>query len=91
VNKVIFLISLLKFKLEDVFEIYKKRQQSAITDATILEWIKSQGIESNELLKFIDYKPSISAQDLMSQGFKGKSLGDEIKRLEVEKFKSTLG
>jgi len=91
VTKVIFLISLLKFKLEDVFDIYKKRQQSAITDDTILEWIKSQGIESNELLKFIDYKPSISAQDLMSQGFKGKSLGDEIKRLEVEKFKSTLG
>jgi hypothetical protein len=26
----------------------------------------------------------------MSQGFKGKELGDEIKRLEVEKFKKML-
>jgi hypothetical protein len=26
----------------------------------------------------------------MSQGFKGKELGIEIKRLEVEKFKSML-
>jgi hypothetical protein len=26
----------------------------------------------------------------MSQGFKGKELGDEIKRLEVEKFKQML-
>jgi hypothetical protein len=26
----------------------------------------------------------------MSQGFKGKALGDEIKRLEVEKFKEML-
>ncbi len=90
-TKVQFLISLLNFQVEDVFDIYKKRQQCGISDATILEWIKSQGIENNELLKFIDYKPSISAQDLMSQGFKGKSLGDEIKRLEIEKFKSTLG
>jgi hypothetical protein len=26
----------------------------------------------------------------MSQGFKGKELGDEIKRLEIEKFKQML-
>jgi hypothetical protein len=26
----------------------------------------------------------------MSQGFKGKALGDEIKRLEIEKFKQML-
>lgn len=89
-TKVTFLISLLSFKIEDVFDIYKKRQQCAITDATILEWLKVQGIDTNELIKFVDYKPSVSAQELMSQGFKGKSLGDEIKRLEIENFKSNL-
>jgi len=26
----------------------------------------------------------------MSQGFKGKALGDEIKRLEIENFKKLL-
>jgi hypothetical protein len=35
----------------------------------------------------LKYKPSVSAEDLMKQGFKGKALGDEIKRLEIEKFK----
>lgn len=89
-TKVQFLISLLSFKVEDVFDIYKKRQQCAITDATILEWLKVEGIDNDTLVKFIDYKPSVSAQDLMSQGFKGKSLGEEIKRLEIEKFKSVL-
>jgi len=89
-TKVTFLISLLNFKVEDVFDIYKKRQQCAITDATILEWLKVETIDTNELIKFIEYKPSVSAQELMSQGFKGKALGDEIKRLEVEKFKQML-
>jgi tRNA nucleotidyltransferase/poly(A) polymerase len=89
-TKVAFLISLLNFKVEDVFDIYKKRQQCAITDATILEWLKVQTIDTNELVKFVEYKPSVLAQELMSQGFKGKALGDEIKRLEVEKFKETL-
>jgi tRNA nucleotidyltransferase/poly(A) polymerase len=89
-TKVTFLISLLNFKVEDVFDIYKKRQQCAITDATILEWLKVKGIDTDTLVKFVEYRPSVSAQELMSQGFKGKALGDEIKRLEVEKFKETL-
>jgi tRNA nucleotidyltransferase/poly(A) polymerase len=89
-NKVAFLISLLSFNVEDVFDVYKKRQQCAVTDQTILEWLKVQGINKNELIKFVDYKPSISAQELMSQGFKGRELGLEIKRLEVEKFKQMI-
>lgn len=89
-TKVTFLLSLLNFKVEDVFDIYKKRQQCAITDATILEWLKVQGIDTDTLVKFVEYKPSVSAQELMSQGFKGKDLGDEIKRLEIEKFKQML-
>ena len=89
-TKVTFLISLLSFKIEDVFDIYKKRQQCAISDVTILEWLKVQGIDSDELIKFVEYKPSVSAQELMSQGLKGKELGIEIKRLEIEKFKSML-
>ena len=89
-TKVTLLISLLNFKVEDVFDIYKKRQQCAITDDTILEWLKVQSIDTNELIKFVEYRPSISAQELISQGFKGKSLGDEIKRLEIEKFKQMI-
>ena len=89
-TKVTLLISLLNFKVEDVFDIYKKRQQCAITDDTILEWLKVETIDTNELIKFVEYRPSISAQELISQGFKGKSLGDEIKRLEIEKFKQMI-
>ena len=89
-TKITFLISLLNFKVEDVFDIYKKRQQCAITDATILEWLKVETIDTNELVKFVEYKPSVSAQELMSQGFKGKDLGIKIKELEIEKFKQMI-
>jgi tRNA nucleotidyltransferase/poly(A) polymerase len=89
-TKVTLLISLLNFKVEDVFDIYKKKQQCAITDATILEWLKVETIDTDTLIKFVEYKPSVLAQELMSQGFKGKELGDEIKRLEIEKFKQMI-
>lgn len=89
-TKVVFLISLLKFNEEEVFDIYKKRQQCAISDATILEWIEAENINNDALIKFVEYKPTVSAQELMSQGFKGKDLGEEIKRREIEKFKSMI-
>ena len=89
-TKVVFLVSLLSFKVEDVFDIYKKRQQCAISDETILEWLKVQSINDDSLIKFVEYKPSVSSQELMEQGFKGRELGLEIKRLEIEKFKSML-
>jgi tRNA nucleotidyltransferase/poly(A) polymerase len=89
-TKVTFLISLLNFKVEDVFDIYKKRQQCAITDATILEWLKVETIDTDTLIKFVEYKPSVLAQELMSQGFKGRDLGIKIKELEIEKFKQMI-
>ena len=88
-TKVVFLVSLLTFKTEDVFDIYKKRQQCAITDQTILEWIKLMNL-SDMVIKFVNYKPSVSAEELMSQGFKGRDLGIKIKELEIEKFKQML-
>jgi tRNA nucleotidyltransferase/poly(A) polymerase len=89
-TKVQFLISLLSFKVEGVFDIYKKKQQCGISDTTILEWLKVHSIDTDTLIKFVEWRPSVSVQELMSKGFKGKALGDEIKRLEVEKFKSLL-
>ena len=89
-KKIVFLLELSKMNVEDVFDIFKKRQQCAITDSTILEWLRVSKNQNDMLLKFIEYKPTVSSQELMAQGIKGKDLGIEIKRLETEKFKEML-
>jgi tRNA nucleotidyltransferase/poly(A) polymerase len=89
-KKIVFLLELSKMKVEDVLDLFRKRQQCSITDATILEWLRVSNNQNDMLVKFIDYKPTTSSQELMSQGFKGKELGIEIKRLETEKFKQML-
>jgi tRNA nucleotidyltransferase/poly(A) polymerase len=89
-KKIVFLLDLSKMNVEDVLDIFRKRQQCAITDATILEWLRVSDNQNDMLVKFIDYKPTTSSQELMSQGFKGKELGEEIKRLEIDKFKQML-
>jgi hypothetical protein len=76
--------------VEDVFDVFKKKVASGISDSTIIEWLKVTGNETSMLIKFVHYKPTVSSQELMDQGFKGKELGLEIKRLEIEKFKNML-
>jgi hypothetical protein len=61
-----------------------------VTNSQIIDWLDTCSITKGIFIRFIDYVPSVSAEDLMNKGFKGKALGDEIKRLEIEKFKKFI-
>jgi tRNA nucleotidyltransferase/poly(A) polymerase len=89
-NKVVFLINFLKFNIELVFDFYKKKQQCDISNNTILEWLRVQNINDDASIKFVEYLPSVSSQDLISQGFSGRELGMKIKELEIKKFKEII-
>ena len=89
-KKVVFLIDLTNMTAESAYDMSKRRQQCAISDETMLEWLKVNDSQFPVPLKFIEYKPTVSSQELMAKGFKGKELGLEIKRLEIEKFKSMI-
>jgi len=89
-KKVMFLLSFSILTPEIAFEMFKKKEQCFITDATILEWIKVCSINDPVKIKFLEYKPSTSAEELMAKGITGRELGLEIKRLEIENFKKLL-
>lgn len=89
-SKVVFLIDLLKLTPENVFDLYKKKVRCHVSNYQIIDWLDTCEIHARVFIRFIDYIPSVSAEDLMSKGFKGKELGEEIKRLEIEKFKQML-
>ena len=89
-KKVVFLNKMQLFSSDNVFSAYKSKVACHIQNDIILDWFKVLNINNvafKEFYKFLDYRPSVSAQDLMSKGFKGKPLGDEIERLEAEAFK----
>ena len=89
-TKVVFLIDLLQLTVETAFDLYKKKIRCHVTNHQIIDWLDTNGIHKVIFIRFIDYVPTVSAEDLMSQGFKGKELGDEIKKREIEKFKQML-
>ena len=90
-SKIVFLNQLLDFTPDDITDLYKKKVQCGIEDSIILEWLKVTKFNDDPLCsKFLLYKPSVSSKELMDKGFKGQALGDEIKRLEVEKFTNMI-
>jgi tRNA nucleotidyltransferase/poly(A) polymerase len=86
-KKIVFLVSLRDFDVEKVLDYWKKRQSSGISDQTILEWLTKTAVEREDIIKFVDWKPSVKSEELINKGFSGKALGEEIRRLEVENFK----
>ena len=89
-SKVVFLIDLLKLTAENAFDLYKKKIRCHVTNSQIIDWLDTCGISDKIFIRFIDYVPSVSAEDLMNQGFKGRELGIKIKEIEVENFKNML-
>ena len=89
-TKIVFLIRLLSLTPDLAFDMYKSKLQCHIEDKTILEWFRVSGINDPIKIKFVNYKPTTSAQELMSQGFKGRELGQKIKEIEIENFKEIL-
>jgi len=89
-SKVVFLINLLKLTPESAFDLYKQKIKCHCSTDLIVCWLDLNSIHNKIFIRFIDYVPSVSSEDLMKQGFKGKALGDEIKRLEIENFKKLI-
>ena len=89
-KKVLFLLSMLNLKPEDVQDMYKRKEQCFIEESTIIEWLKVNSINDPIKIKFLEYKPTVSSQYLMDKGFKGRELGLEIKRIEIDSFKKLI-
>lgn len=89
-RKAIFLTRLEELDETNAFDYYKSKVRCHITDEEILDWLNVRQIDSPIFKAFLKYKPSVSAEDLMKQGYKGKELGSKIKELESEKFKNYL-
>lgn len=89
-RKVIFFIELLSLTPEKAAELNKKMEICGATEKEIKKWYKLCSVKGKIYKAFLKYKPSVSATELMEQGFKNKALGLEIKRLELESFKTIL-
>jgi tRNA nucleotidyltransferase/poly(A) polymerase len=90
IRKIIFLVLFLNFDPESVYNFKVKENVSKISPEELKEFARINSINSNMVDKFIDFKLSVSGDELLQKGFKGASLGKEKERLETVNFLDTL-
>lgn len=86
-KKVVFLIDLSRMKIEEAFDMAKRRQQCGISEETLVEWLETTECKNAISKKFTGFKFSVSSKELMDQGLSGKELGIRIRQLENDTFR----
>jgi tRNA nucleotidyltransferase (CCA-adding enzyme) len=76
--------------LDKIPALYKEKKRFHVDNETILEFAKLYNFNDNYLKAFLKFNPKIDSIEIMNQGFKGAEIGAEVKRKEIEEFKSLL-
>ena len=90
-DSVIFLKSLMSFKAEDVFDLYKEHERAGIDKNNIIVFAKINRLDLKLVRAFLKYKPTTNGNEVMKKyGVKGPQIGEKIKELEAEMFKKKI-
>lgn len=90
-DSVLFLKSLMSFKAEDVFDLYKERDRAGIDKNNIIVFAKINRLDLKLVRAFLKYKPTTDGNEVMKKyGVKGPQIGEKIKELEAEIFKKKI-
>lgn len=90
ISQIYFLLNFKKISPENAFRLKKMQINSKLSDEQIKKFAHWNNIDSKLVNAFMKFNLSVSGQELMNQGFKGKFLGDEIEKREIENFKELL-
>lgn len=91
-NNILFLLDIYKNGItpENVFSMYGKMKSKNISKDMVDEWLHIMKIDTKNNMKFLEYEPNTSGRDVISDGFKGIEIGNEIQRREKIRFEKML-
>ena len=92
VEEIMFLMKILRngVRVENVYEMYREMSAKDIGKDVIEEWIRVMGITDPMVTGFLKYTPSTTGKEVMTDGFKGAAIGEEIRKREGEKFSNMV-
>jgi tRNA nucleotidyltransferase/poly(A) polymerase len=89
---IVYLISLMAFSPDNAYAYRRKLDQMSLGNETIQEYAKamSSQVRLPWIETLLDYSITTTGDGLKASGLTGKEIGDEIKRVEAEKFRALL-
>lgn len=77
------------YYIESIYRLAKLKDRYHVDNELIIDFVDHKNLEYNFMKSFIKYCDDgfeVDGNDLMAQGFKGKSIEDEKQRREIERF-----
>ena len=84
VKDIVHLLKMSKFKPNEIIVIKKEQENTKLTPKQVKQW---SSVGGKNVMKIWNFKLSVSPQDAIKQGLKGKAIGDYILKKEKELFK----
>ena len=84
VKDIVHLLMMSKFKPNEIIVIKKEQENTKLTPKQVKQW---SSVGGKNVMKIWNFKLSVSPQDAIKQGLKGKAIGDYILKKEKELFK----
>lgn len=76
--------------LDKIPTLYKEKVRYHVDNNTIVEFADLYNFNDNYLQAFLKFQPKIDTSKIIALGFKGPEISAEVKRKEIEEFKSLL-
>lgn len=86
ISKISFLVTFRRLEPSNVFKMKKLQKASGITSDEIRKFAKWNNMEDNLVKKFLSFELSVSGDELLKKGFKGKQVGEEMEKMEIQNF-----
>lgn len=90
-REITFLLQILDLNENNFLLLKKKANIFLIEPQMILQWLELNKLHNGPLFKlFFTWQPSVSAEKLIKQGYKGVELGKQIEILEKERIRKLI-
>lgn len=90
-RQVVFLVMLQDLKPETAYQLKKLWKITGLSNEQLEEFARLANKPNLRMVKaFNKYEPTVSGKDLLDQGYKGRELGQELERREIELFRQLL-
>lgn len=87
IKDAVFLINLLLFKPEYIYDFKKEMLSTSLTRRQIADWAKVNKMDTDVIDKLVDHKFTANPSDIMDkEGLRGDNLKDRVRRMEAQAF-----
>jgi tRNA nucleotidyltransferase/poly(A) polymerase len=90
VARVAFLMSLKTLSIQSAPRFKKLQKNSHLTNEQIVTYAKWTGLQSKLIDAFLKFELSVSGNEYLAQGLKGKEIANAIEKQEIENFTKLL-